>query len=199
MSFHYDYLKSVFANGFDDITSPGELDYTITNDPNITSVLIGIVVDNNLVQFYFQTALDTNSLNELNNLITTTYTPNPSNSVISTKTLQFSNLVTDFAETNYANICTLIWENPSLFNKIVSLKIVGYMETGGTSYTVRLYNVVERTILSLDTFNNTIEQIMPLTILLNQPIDISNLELQVKVSNTTSTLINIRNFTFDYQ
>lgn len=199
MSFHYDYLKSVFANGFDDITSPGELDYTIKSDPNITSVLTGIVVNNNLVQFYFQTALDTNSLNELNSLITTTYTPNPSNAITSTKTQQFSNLVTDFAETSYANICTLIWENPSLFNKIVSLRIVSYMETGGTSYTVRVYNVVERTNLSLDTFYNTDEQMITLTLLLNQPVNISNIELQVKVSNTTPTLVNVRNFSFDYQ
>lgn len=84
----------------------------------------------------------------------------------------------------YTRVGVLSYEG---LNDVVKLSLVGYIDSGITNYSVRLFDNTNNAVLGVGTFSNTVEQIIELSSFSNIPSGQAALEVQVKVSGGSAT------------
>ncbi len=148
----------------------------IENESGITTALQGINTNGNDVEIVFENPLSSEEETLLNNLILN-HVPGS----VSISKLQF-NLIPrkdSFNQTSWNRVAIYIYSK-NLHNIFTNCKIVSYIDTGVTSYDVRLYDPNTHMVLASANFTNTIEQINDLGTILVQPNDNTKIEIQVR-------------------
>ncbi len=67
-----------------------------------------------------------------------------------------------------------------------SVRVMSYVESGATSYGIRIYDSTNRAIIAERTFTNTTEQLNDITTLSNIPTNVATIEFQLKVTGNGS-------------
>ncbi len=162
----------------------------LNNNVN-TGVLHAIINDNIELQSkfkYIETCGDelniwfeeilTNSEQIILSNIIQNYTYEPEISKMKISNYQISNNKT--SSMTYTKLINFIFD-PIHLGQIIQILFSGY--TMATQYSVRLYNTTEKNIVAEGLFTNTVETIQNLGQILNQPQNISNIEVQLKRAN----------------
>ena len=97
----------------------------------------------------------------------------------------------------YTTIASFSFPGTNLWRNVSNIKVISFMEYGGTSYMVRIYDITNNNQVCLKTFSNTDENIYDLGILSNLPNNESIFEVQAKISGSTVAYIKNINIYYD--
>lgn len=158
---------------------------------NISTTLTSLIVDSGSLNITFENVLSSGDANTLNNLVSA------ANQIqqLGNSQLVFSCSQSNVTSTNYVVQMTMIFPGTNYISNITNIQVVSYMNKG-TSYTIRLFDVLNDTIIASGTFTNTTTTINDLTNINNLPNTQSIFELQCKVDSNTSA--SVKNLTIFY-
>lgn len=103
--------------------------------------------------------------------------------------LSYSTNRSDITTSTYKQVFTITFPGARFITGITHIKISSFMDASGTSYTVRLFDVTNGTVIADGTFTNTEHIINDLENISNIPENGAVLELQCKVTGTTHATI----------
>lgn len=161
----------------------------IEAEPGITGAnLVGIQVTGDTVEIEFDGSLSAGEQTTLNTLISN-HSPNSDvGGVISNISVpeHFIDL------TNYTTIATFSYPGSNNWPNTSNIKVISIMETGGTSYDIKIMDITNNNQIVTKNLTNVDEEICDLGTLSNLPTDPAIFEVQAKIVGS-STVAHVKN------
>lgn len=158
---------------------------------NIATTHVSTDVYGDSISINFSGTLSANEQLILTNLVA----QHDNTPVLGNRQLDYSINVFDIDKTTYTQTLTMLYPG-TIIQNITHVRFTGNMNIGGTSYTVRLFDVNNNIVICEDTFTNTTTQINDLTITGTLPESLTILEFHCKVTGNTKA--NIRSLIMYY-
>jgi len=152
----------------------------INNDGGITPTCTFINTDGDVVTINFSVSLSTGEETTINSIISA-HTP----IVIYKSQSSYSFSSGSIIDTIYSSILTFIYPGSNQITDLGIINVTSYMDSGGTSYQIRLFDVTNTNVLASGSFTNTTININSLTSIANIPTDQAVCEVQIKVTGST--------------
>lgn len=153
---------------------------------NNISKIYRIVLIGDIVRIVFDVALDAGEITTLNGVISS---HDSTVSASATKVLNITVPHIPIDKTVYVNIGSFNFPGTNNLSNVDQIKVISFMEQGGTSYDVRLCDVTNNTIIASANLSNNEEQMNSLGLISNLPLTESIFEIQSKIDGSTTAYI----------
>lgn len=154
---------------------------------NISSPIEGITMNGDNVIINFTSSLSVTDKTTLDAIVSV-HTPIP---VLGSNIQNISFNVYDIDRSIYTTIGTIIYPGSKYWQLVTNIKSISFMETGGSSYYMRIYDVTHNNTIAETEMTNTIDKISDLGALNNISDDSAVWEIQCKVVDTT--IVHVKN------
>lgn len=150
----------------------------------ISSTLTSVNIIGDCLEFVFESELSLVEHLELENLVKLRDNEVP----LAPKQITVSPNVDFINSTAFVSVATVVFPGLNSLQSVSHVKVVGYMETGGTSYQIRLYDVLNHKTIAEGSFTNSSIDILTLDIVGDFSDTVSILELHCKVVGSTTNV-----------
>jgi hypothetical protein len=185
-------INKSLSTDFNNELDIGQLHHEIVGSA-ITITLIGINLTEDLVEIMFESTLPEGDVTILNSLIENHV---PNTTVVGDNVISIPTTIQKVATLEFKKIANFIYRGSDIHD-ITNVKISSSQTKVGTSYTVRVFDVINGNVIAINTFTNTNDAINDLGAISNLPSNETKLELQAKVSSLL-TIANIDTMSFYY-
>lgn len=173
-----------YINDFSSNFAQYQFHSEIVAESGITPNLLQVDMGEDEIKVIFESVLSEGEEIILNNLVSE-HVPVLIGSKIANIHIHNQETTTSIYEvkTSFSFPGTIYWRNPS------HIQVISVMDTGGTSYDVKIYNVTNNNQIAITNLNNTEEMINDLGTLSNLPESPAIFEVHAKVNGNTVALI----------
>lgn len=154
-----------------------QLTHEINNSNDITATLHDVIQNGDILAVRFLAELDAGEQSALTSLVT---------SHVASTDLNYSNIITILPSTNrftannvYSKIISFQYMG-NYSTTIDKIKILCYMDSGITSYDIKIVNIKSSLTLGSGNFNNTVEALCSIDTITNIPKSSTTLDIYVK-------------------
>jgi hypothetical protein len=171
------YTKSV-ATDFSGNINHGQLHTDIDNDSVITKQLKSISVIGDVVSIIFIEALTTPESTQLDNLCSG-HVP-VEEEIIPSEIFSINPKKDSYKSKNWEKLGTIHYRGEKIDGSIKKAVVSGYMDSGTTSYDIRIYDKTNAKTLGSVTGTSTTEETLEITSMVNMPQEPAKIQIQGK-------------------
>ena len=165
------------ASDFGGNLNSRQLHDEIDANNNIVPNIIGVVITGDVVDIIFDSGLNAGEQTTLNGLISA---HTPVTIVTYDNTIKLTPKNSNISNTSYSRVDTFVYEGSDTIGTIKKISGIGYMDSGVTNFSIKLYDKTNGLIIAESSFTDTTESILSITPINNVPTGQALIEILVK-------------------